>query len=71
MARRKASTEGGSDWRQRQVETVPIEVEIPGRRDNPWLVNFGRFKDDPTFDDLQEKIAAYWRELEEITGSNT
>jgi len=26
---------------------------------NPWLVNFGRFQDDPTFDDLLDEIKNY------------
>lgn len=32
---------------------------------NPWLDNFGIFKDDPTWDEFQENIAAYRRELDE------
>jgi predicted RNase H-like HicB family nuclease len=41
-----------------QGEVVTIEVELseiaPAR--NPWLDNFGRFKDDPTFDDFLAEI---------------
>jgi predicted RNase H-like HicB family nuclease len=41
-----------------QGEVVTIEVELseiaPAR--NPWLDNFGRFKNDPTFDDFLAEI---------------
>jgi predicted RNase H-like HicB family nuclease len=49
-----------------QVEVVQIEVELAAKEDNPWLRNFGRFKDDPTFDDLQAKIAAYRQEIDSV-----
>lgn len=48
-----------------QVEVVQIEVDATPRR-NPWLDQFGRFKDDPTFDDLQAEIAAYRQEIDKI-----
>lgn len=51
-------------------EIVTIEVESPVKQsanheDNPLLKHFGRFKDDPTFDDFLEKIAEYRRQLDE------
>ncbi len=48
-----------------QVEVVQIDVDLPVQpltKDNPWIKHFGRFKDDPTFDDLQTEIAAYRQE---------
>lgn len=41
-----------------QGEVVTIEVELSeiASAGNPWLDNFGRFKDDPTFDDLMAEI---------------
>ena len=33
--------------------------------DHPMWKNFGRLKDDPTFDDLMERIAEYRRERDE------
>lgn len=42
-----------------EVEVVQIDIELPVKIGNPWLDNFGRFKDDPTFDELQAEIAAY------------
>lgn len=40
------------------------------RTGNPWLDNFGRFKDDPTFDDFLAEMEAYRRELDadEVAG---
>jgi ATP-dependent DNA helicase RecG len=32
---------------------------------NPWLDKFGWFKEDPTFDDLQDEIASYRREIDQ------
>ena len=50
-----------------QVEVVQIDVDLPtGRfsKENPWIKHFGRFKNDPTFDDLQAEIVAYRQELD-------
>ena len=49
-----------------QSEVVTVEVEVPGieRSGNPWLNNFGRFKDDPTFDDFLAEMEAYRREVD-------
>jgi len=55
-----------------QVEVVQLDIDLPaqGRNGhnnrNPWLEQFGRFKDDPTFDDLQAEIAAYRQELDRM-----
>ncbi|HEX6383725.1 MAG TPA: hypothetical protein VF177_03545 [Anaerolineae bacterium] len=53
-----------ADYLTHQVEVVQIEVEPPVTVDNPWLRNFGRFKDDPTFDDLEAIMTAYRQELD-------
>jgi predicted RNase H-like HicB family nuclease len=42
-----------------QVEVIQIDIALPPKTGNPWLDNFGRFKDDPTFADLQAEITAY------------
>ena len=50
-----------------QVEVVQIDVDLPNQRiskENPWIKHFGRFKNDPTFDDLQAEMAAYRQELD-------
>ena len=49
-----------------QVEVIQIEVDLPAKSGNPWLGNFVRFKDDPTFANLQAEIAAYRQELDNI-----
>ena len=46
-----------------KVVAIQIEPET-APEDHPMLRGFGRFKDDPTFDDLMERIAAYRRELD-------
>ena len=47
-----------------QVEVIQIEISPPAG-DNPWLKNFGRFRTDPTFAELQAEIAAYRQALDE------
>ncbi len=47
------------------VEIVQIEIPFPTNTGNPWIDSFGMFKDDPTFDDLLEEIAAYRKELDQ------
>lgn len=47
-----------------QVEVVQIEVDLPNTQHNPWITNFGRFKTDPTFGDLQERIEAYRQDID-------
>jgi predicted RNase H-like HicB family nuclease len=47
-------------------EIVTIDVDpSPGLEDNPLLKHFGRFKDDPTFDDYLADIEAYRRQVDE------
>jgi predicted RNase H-like HicB family nuclease len=48
-----------------QVEVVQIEITPPLAVDNPWLKNFGRFQDDPTFAELEAEISAYRQILAE------
>ncbi|MFM7599713.1 MAG: type II toxin-antitoxin system HicB family antitoxin, partial [Pseudanabaena sp.] len=43
------------------AEVVSLEIEIP-QPENPWLRFAGVFKDDPSFDRMQEDIAEYRRE---------
>lgn len=52
------------DYLTNQVEIVQIEIPFPTNTGNPWIDNFGVFKDDPTFDDLQAEIAAYRQEID-------
>lgn len=49
-----------------QGNVVTIEVETLHEPEaNPLLKHFGRWKDDPTFDDFMEKIAECRREVDE------
>ncbi len=43
------------------AEVVSLEIEIP-QPENPWLRFAGIFKDDQSFDRMQEDIAEYRRE---------
>jgi hypothetical protein len=52
------------DYLTQQVEVVQIEVQPPVNVDNPWLKNFGRFQDDPTFDDFLAEMEAYRRQVD-------
>jgi hypothetical protein len=49
---------------QGEVVTIDVDVPVSDRARNPWLENFGRFKDDPTFDDFLAEIEAYRREVD-------
>lgn len=53
------------EYLTKQVEIVQIDVPVPVKTENPWLEKFGWFHDDPTFEDLQQEIAAYRRELDQ------
>ncbi len=53
------------EYLTRQVEVIQIDVELPAKTGHPWLDNFGRFKDDPTFADLQAEIAAYRQKIDD------
>lgn len=47
-----------------QAKIVAIEVESPTAQDEekPWTVNAAAWRDDPTFDDLMEKLQQIRRE---------
>lgn len=49
-----------------KLVTVEIEQTADGKvlTGNPWLASAGAFKDDPTYDEFLENIAAYRRELD-------
>jgi predicted RNase H-like HicB family nuclease len=47
-----------------KIVTINLEPEITSA-EHPMWKGFGRLKDDPTFDDLMERIAEYRRELDE------
>ena len=49
---------------QGKVYVVELEGGYSLPEDHPWLKTCGRFKDDPTWDEFQENIAAYRRELD-------
>ncbi len=46
-----------------EVEVVPVEIELP-QSAHPWMKFAGMYRDDPMFDEVQEEIAAYRRELD-------
>jgi predicted RNase H-like HicB family nuclease len=56
------------DYLTTQVELVPIEIPLSPSGKNPWLETFGAFKEDPTFEDLQNEIAAYRKEIDRSMG---
>jgi predicted RNase H-like HicB family nuclease len=57
-----ANAKAALQSRLAQGEIVTVEVETPANGEaNPLLKHFGRLKDDPTFEDFQEKIAEYRR----------
>ena len=45
---------------QGEIFTIEVEMENTAT-DNPWLKNFGRLREDPTFDDFLAEIAAHRR----------
>ncbi len=51
-----------------QGKLVTIEIRSDGswirRSGNPWLDNFGIFKEDPTFDDFLKNIEEYRQEVD-------
>lgn len=53
------------DYLSDQIEVVQVEIPVQAKTGNPWLDTFGWFKDDPTFEDLQAKIAAYRQEIDQ------
>jgi hypothetical protein len=44
------------EYMTKNVEIVQVEIPDHHISRNPWLDKFGFFRDDPTFDDLQEDI---------------
>ncbi len=49
-----------------QGELVTVEIANGNHSsENPWLALYGRFKDDPTYDDFLAAIEEYRRELDE------
>jgi hypothetical protein len=46
----------------------PAAVHSP-QRANPWLAGAGLFRDDPLFDEWQQAIAEYRREVNGIAGA--
>ncbi|HLP45081.1 MAG TPA: hypothetical protein VK469_04005 [Candidatus Kapabacteria bacterium] len=47
-----------------KIELVKIEVPLESKTGNPWVDKFGWFKEDPTFDDLENEIASYRKEID-------
>ncbi|MEP7339528.1 MAG: type II toxin-antitoxin system HicB family antitoxin [Acidobacteriota bacterium] len=61
-----ANAKAALQSRLSQGEIVTIDVEpSAGQADNSLLKHFGRFKDDPTFDDYLADIEAYRRQVDE------
>ena len=56
------------DYLTNKVEVVQVDIPMPAETGNPWLDKFGWFKDDPSFDELQDKIAAYRQEIDQDMG---
>jgi predicted RNase H-like HicB family nuclease len=50
-------------FQARKPEIVTLEIE-PAKTDHPWLKFAGMFEDDPHFDQVQEYIEEYRRELD-------
>ncbi|MFB2892208.1 type II toxin-antitoxin system HicB family antitoxin [Aerosakkonemataceae cyanobacterium BLCC-F50] len=47
--------------RLEKAEIVSLEIEIP-KPEHPWMKFFGKYKDDPYFDEMLEDIKALRRE---------
>lgn len=47
-----------------KIELVKIEVPLESKTGNSWVDKFGWFKEDPTFDDLENEIASYRKEID-------
>jgi predicted RNase H-like HicB family nuclease len=52
------------EYLTRQIEVIQVDIPLPESNPNPWLETFGRFKDDPTFEDMQADITAYRKEID-------
>lgn len=61
-----ANAKAALQSRLSQGEIVTIDVEPQAAQENnPLLKHFGRFKDDPTFDEYLADIEAYRRQVDE------
>ena len=52
------------EYLTRRVEVIQVDIPLPEPLENPWLDTFGRFQDDPTFEEMQAEIASYRQELD-------
>jgi len=50
-------------FQARKPEIVTLEIE-PAKTEHPWMKFAGMFEDDPHFDEVQQYIAEYRRELD-------
>ncbi len=50
------------------VEIVSLEVELPPQKQHPIMEFAGVFKDDPSFDEVQQEIEDYRREIDADEG---
>jgi predicted RNase H-like HicB family nuclease len=50
-------------FQARKPEIVTLEIEPP-KTEHPWMKFAGMYKDDPHFDEVQQYIAKYRRELD-------
>ena len=63
----------GQTIRERLRQGKLVRIEVNGDTiktttvEHPWLHFVGMWKDDPTFDDLLDKMTAYRRELDETS----
>ncbi len=51
-----------------KVEVVPLEVDAP-EDVHPWKKSAGMYQDDPLFDQVEEDIETYRRELDAETAT--
>jgi len=53
-----------------EVEIVSLEVDLPQKQEQHPILKFaGVFKDDPDFEEVQEEIEAYRREIDADEGA--
>lgn len=52
---------------QPESASQQVYTKLPPNR---WVEQFGRFKDDPTFDDLQQEIATYRQTIDDEASSS-
>jgi hypothetical protein len=56
--------DGLKEYLSNHVEIVQIDLDLPEVPVNPWVEQFGRFKDDPDFDEYLAEIQSYRQELD-------